>query len=280
MTVRALFQDAKRKLEAVTEDPSFEAQCLTEKFLGMNRTAMLLYGESEVKPDAEKAFCAAVEKRVQGEPLQYILGEWDFMALTLLCGEGVLIPREDTGVLVEAAAERLQGVDRPKGVDLCSGTGAVALMMAEMTGAEVAAVELFDGAFSYLEKNIARYPTLPVRAVRGDVLSKAFAESTVDELDFIVSNPPYIETEEIPTLQKEVQKEPKTALDGGEDGLVFYRAICDLWAKKLRKGGVLAVEIGETQGEAVAEMFRAAGLQDVRIHKDLGELDRAVSGIK
>ena len=119
-----------------------------------------------------------------------------------------------------------------------------------------------------------------MRAVRGDVLSKAFAESTVDELDFIVSNPPYIETEEIPTHQKEVQKEPKTALDGGEDGLVFYRAICDLWAKKLRKGGVLAVEIGETLGEAVAEMFRAAGLQDVRIHKDLGELARAVSGIK
>ncbi len=280
MTVQALFQDAKRKLEAVTEDPAFEALCLTEKFFGMGRTAMLLYGNSEVQPDAEEAFCAAVEKRVQGEPLQYILGEWDFMALTLLCGEGVLIPREDTAVLVEAAVERLQGVTAPKGMDLCSGTGAVALMMAEIIGAEVEAVELFDGAFGYLEKNIARYPALSVRAVRGDVLSETFAASAADELDFIVSNPPYIETEELPTLQEEVQKEPMTALDGGTDGLVFYRAICDLWVKKLREGGVLAVEIGETQGEAVAEMFRAAGLRDVRIHKDLGELDRAVSGIK
>lgn len=280
MTVRALFQAAKQKLETVTEDPAFEAQCLTEKFLGMNRTAMLLYGESEVQPDAEKAFCVAVEKRVLGEPLQYILGEWDFMALTLLCGEGVLIPREDTGVLVEAAVERLQGVDRPKGMDLCSGTGAVALMMAEMTGAEVAAVELFDDAFGYLEKNIARYPALSVHAVRGDVLSEDFAESVDGEFDFIVSNPPYIETQELSTLQKEVQMEPMTALDGGEDGLIFYRAICDLWVKKLHDGGVLAVEIGETQGEAVAELFHAAGLRDVRIHKDLGELDRAVSGIK
>ena len=280
MTVKALFQAAKRKLETVTEDAAFEAQCLTEKFLGMGRTAMLLYGESEVRADAENAFHAAVERRVLGEPLQYILGEWDFMALTLLCGEGVLIPREDTAVLVEAAAERLVGTAAPKGMDLCSGTGAVALMIAEMTGGKVDAVELFDGAFGYLEKNIARYPALSVRAVRGDVLSEAFAEGVADGLDFIVSNPPYIESEEIPTLQREVQREPKTALDGGKDGLVFYRAICDLWVRKLREGGVLAVEIGETQGEAVAELFRAAGLRDIRVHKDLGELDRAVSGIK
>ena len=280
MTVRTLYQNAKQALAGVTEDAAFEALCLTEKFLGMGRTAMLLYGDSTVQPDAEKTFLVAVEKRVQGEPLQYILGEWDFMALTLFCGEGVLIPREDTAVLVEAAAERLRGVKNPKGMDLCAGTGAVALMTAQMTGAKVDAVELFDAAFGYLEKNLARYPELSVRAVRGDVLSVAFAESVEDGLDFIVSNPPYIETEELPDLQKEVQKEPMTALDGGEDGLVFYRAICDLWAGKLREGGVLAVEIGETQGAAVKALFEQAGLHDVCIHRDLGDLDRAVSGIK
>ena len=280
MTVRALYNEAKKKLTDVTDDAAFEALCLTEKFFGMDRAAIFLHGETEAEENAASAFLTAVERRVSGEPLQYILGEWDFMALTLFCGEGVLIPREDTGVLVEAAVERLCGVKKPKGVDLCAGTGAVALMTARETGGDVLAVELFDGAFSYLEKNIARYPELSVRAVCGDVLSEAFAEGVEDGLDFIVSNPPYIETHELPSLQKEVQKEPMTALDGGADGLVFYRVICGVWAKKLRDGGVLAVEIGETQGEAVAELFKKAGLRDVRIHKDLGNLDRAVSGIK
>ena len=127
---------------------------------------------------------------------------------------------------------------------------------------------------------LARYPELPVTAVKGDILDKAFAETLPDGFDFIASNPPYIETSELPLLQREVQKEPKTALDGGADGLIFYRAICDIWAKKLHPNGVLAVEIGETQGQAVKVLFEAAGLRDVRIHKDLGALDRAVSGVR
>ena len=117
-------------------------------------------------------------------------------------------------------------------------------------------------------------------AVKGDILDKAFAETLPDGFDFIASNPPYIETSELPLLQREVQKEPKTAFDGGADGLIFYRAICDIWAKKLHPNGVLAVEIGETQGQAVKVLFEAAGLRDVRIHKDLGALDRAVSGVR
>ena len=96
----------------------------------------------------------------------------------------------------------------------------------------------------------------------------------------IAPTPPYIETGELPDLQREVQREPRTALDGGADGLVFYRAVCALWAEKLRSGGVLAVEIGETQGRAVSDLFEAAGLTDIRIHKDTAGLDRAVSGVR
>ena len=200
---------------------------------------------------------SALEKRKTGEPLQYLLGEWDFMSLTLFCGEGVLIPREDTAVLVEAVCKRLSKTENlPKGLDLCAGTGAVGLSIAKEA-----------------HENLARYPELPVTAVKGDMLDKAFAETLPDGFDFIASNPPYIETSELPLLQREVQKEPKTALDGGADGLIFYRAICDIWAKKLRPNGVLAVEIGETQGQAVKALFEAAGLRDVRIHKDLGALD-------
>ena len=118
------------------------------------------------------------------------------------------------------------------------------LSIAKEAHAEVTEVELYDGAFNYLNENLARYPELPVTAVKGDMLDKAFAETLPDGFDFIASNPPYIETSELPLLQREVQKEPKTALDGGADGLIFYRAICDIWAKKLHPNGVLAVEIG------------------------------------
>lgn len=279
MNVRALYNRARATLEAVTEDPAFEAMCLAEHFFGLSRSALLTHGEKEPEAEAAEAFLQAVRRRVEGEPLQYILGEWDFMALTLCCGEGVLIPRDDTAVLVEAAVQRLRGVRAPRGLDLCAGTGAVALSLAKEAGAQAAAVERFDRALSYLHKNLARYPALPVRAVRGDVLDPEFADTLPDDLDFIVSNPPYIETAELFTLQREVRREPKTALDGGADGLAFYRAICGFWAKKLRPGGVLAVEIGETQGGAVATLFRGAGAKDIRIHRDLAGLNRAVSGI-
>lgn len=280
MKIRGLYNEARRTLPEVTEDPAFEAACLTEKIFGLNRTGLLTHGDREAQAEQEAAFRLAVERRVKGEPLQYILGEWDFMALTLLCGEGVLIPREDTAVLVETVMERLGGRKKPVGLDLCAGTGAVALSLARETGAAVTAVELFDGALDYLKKNIERYPALSVRAVQGDVLSPEFAAKLPGGLDFIASNPPYIETAELPGLQREVQREPKTALDGGEDGLLFYRVITAVWSEKLRAGGVLAVEIGETQGEAVAALFAKAGLRDIRIDQDTAGLDRVVSGMK
>ena len=280
MNVRSLYDGARRALAAVSDDPAFEAVCLTQHCFGMDRAAVLTHGDRVPEARAEAEFRAAFSRRITGEPLQYILGEWDFMALTLHCGPGVLIPRDDTAVLVEAAAKRLAGVSAPRGLDLCAGTGAVGLMLAMETGAEVAAVEKFDAAFGYLRENLARYPQLAVEAVQGDVLAPAFAASVPGGFDFIVSNPPYIETGELPDLQREVQREPRTALDGGADGLVFYRAVCALWAEKLRSGGVLAVEIGETQGRAVSDLFEAAGLTDIRIHKDTAGLDRAVSGVR
>ena len=255
MNVRSLYDGARRALAAVSDDPAFEAVCLTQHFFGMDRAAVLTHGDRVSDARAEAEFRAALSRRIGGEPLQYILGEWDFMALTLHCGPGVLIPRDDTAVLVEAAAKRLAGVSVPRGLDLCAGTGAVGLML-------------------------ARYPQLAVEAVQGDVLAPAFAASVPGGFDFIVSNPPYIETGELPDLQREVQREPRTALDGGADGLVFYRAVCALWAEKLRSGGVLALEIGETQGRAVSDLFEAAGLTDIRIHKDTAGLDRAVSGVR
>ena len=115
MTVRALYNEARRALAVVTEDPAFEALCLVEKYFGLDRSGLLLHGDRAADAETEKAFQIAVEQRLSGEPLQYLLGEWDFMALTLFCGPGVLIPRDDTAVLVEAAAERLRGAKQPRG---------------------------------------------------------------------------------------------------------------------------------------------------------------------
>ena len=178
MTLGELYRAAKTALEPVTEDPTFEAACLLEHFCGANRTALLLHGDKPAESEAEQAVLSALEKRKTGEPLQYLLGEWDFMSLTLSCGEGVLIPREDTAVLVEAVCKRLSKTENlPKGLDLCAGTGAVGLSIAKEAHAEVTEVELYDGAFNYLNENLARYPELPVTAVKGDMLDKAFAET-------------------------------------------------------------------------------------------------------
>ena len=173
MTLSELYRAAKTALEPVTEDPTFEAACLLEHFCGANRTELLLHGDKPAESEAEQAVLSALEKRKTGEPLQYLLGEWDFMNLTLSCGEGVLIPREDTAVLVEAVCKRLsKTVNLPKGLDLCAGTGAVGLSIAKEAHAEVTEVELYDGAFNYLNENLARYPELPVTAVKGDMLDK------------------------------------------------------------------------------------------------------------
>ena len=201
MTLNELYRAAKTALEPVTEDPTFEAACLVEHFCGANRTELLLHGDKPAESGAEQAVLSALEKRKTGEPLQYLLGEWDFMSLTLSCGEGVLIPREDTAVLVEAVCKRLSKTENlPKGLDLCAGTGAVGLSIAKEAHAEVTEVELYDSAFNYLNENLARYPELPVTAVKGDMLDKAFAETLPDGFDFIASNPPYIETSELPLL--------------------------------------------------------------------------------
>ena len=278
MTLRALLRNTRDLLGSVTEEAEFEARCLVEHFCGLSFSAILAHGGEAAGAKAEEAVREAVERRKSGEPLQYILGSWEFMGLTLRCGPGVLIPREDTEAVVRAAAAALQGVQEPCGLDLCAGTGAIALSLVQETGAKVTAVELFDAAFSYLTENIKKHPALAVTALQGDALSAEFAGALPEGLDFIISNPPYIETGELPALQKEVQAEPKTALDGGADGLVFYRALCGIWAKKIRPGGVLAVEIGETQAEAVSALFRGAGLENIRVYQDAAGLDRAVLG--
>ena len=281
MTHRELYLKAKSVFSARDIDsPGEDSLALVKAFFGLDRSALALRGQECPAPERERDFLKAVEERAARRPLQYILGEWEFMGLSLRVGEGVLVPREDTAVLAETLAERLQGVPEPVGVDLCAGSGAVALGLCTLLPhAKLTCLELSEQAFSYLEQNLAAYPQYKICAKVGDVLRKETAESFPPQsLDFIASNPPYIPSKELSILQPEVQREPAMALDGGEDGLVFYRALCALWLPRLKPGGVLAVEIGEDQGKAVSALFASHGLTKIELRQDWAGLDRCVAG--
>lgn len=278
MTRHDWWQQATASLTAAgCEDAAFDARCLLEDIGGLPRGRMP--DDTSLADDTYARLQEALARRADGYPLQYILGEWDFLSLTLRVGEGVLIPRADTEVLCETAAKHLRGVDSPRVLDLCAGSGCVGLGIASLcAGAQVTAVELSDAAMAYLNENIARYPTLAVTAVRADVLTDAarFAE----DYDAIVSNPPYIPTADMDTLMREVQHEPRMALDGSADGLRFYRVIADVWSHRLRDGGFCAVEVGIGQADAVAALFTAAGLADVYTVNDLCGVPRVVCGFR
>lgn len=280
MTCRELYLQARRALsEAGVDSPSFDAAALAEAFLGLDRPALAVRGGESPDGERTRAFLEAVAQRAARRPLQYILGEWPFMSLTLRVGEGVLAPREDTAVLVEALARQLADVPAPKGLDLCAGSGAVGLGLCSLLpGARVACVELDGAALGYLGENIARYPQYRVTLAQANVLEPP--QGFEGGLDFIASNPPYVPSPEVPGLQPEVLNEPRLAVDGGQDGLVFYRAIVDHWLNLVKPGGLLAVETGESQGQEVSVLFAAAGLTGVQVVKDLAGLDRVVLGRK
>lgn len=282
-TLGELYKNAKAALSAAEIDTAeTDALLLMGHFFSASRAEIITHPEKKVSEQSEKSFLAAVKKRGEHYPLQYILGSWEFMGLELQTGEGVLCPREDTATLVYALAKKLS--DAPAvGVDLCAGTGAVSLGLCSLLpSVSVHALELFEDAYKYLELNLDTYAELDIQPHRADVLNKQDIEKLgLPPLDFIASNPPYIESADISHLQEEVQHEPSSALDGGTDGLDFYRAILSpLWSNKLKHGGVIGVEIGETQAEAVSSLMAAAGFSDIEVHKDMAGLDRAVTARK
>lgn len=279
MTYRQLYLQARKRLQAAgIEAPGEEAVLLCEHFFSLGRPGLAVHGDKPCPPEKEAGFLQGLNRRAAHVPMQYIWGMWPFMGLELCVGEGVLIPREDTAVLVEALARELEGMEHPHGVDLCAGTGAVGLgLCALVPSAEVDCVEFSPAALDYLRQNVGAYPQYRARALEGDILRRETAAGFAPGLDFIASNPPYIKSGVIPTLQLEVQNEPHEALDGGIDGLVFYRAIAELWAPLLRPGGLLGVEIGEDQAQAVSSIFQEAGLADITILEDWAGLPRVVT---
>ena len=230
-----------------------------------------LTAEQAAKLDALPA------RRATREPLQYLYGSWPFLDFELAVGPGVLCPRADTEVVAEAAAQMLAGVQAPKVLDLCAGTGCLGLGVKRFCPeADVTCVEKSPEAFRYLKKNaVSALKQGTARAVEGDLFTywQGLPEG---ELDLIVSNPPYLTVAEMQQLQPEVAREPAMALEAGEDGLVFYRALAEHYQNALRPGGALALEIGWQQREAVTALLAANGWVDIACRKDYGGNDRCI----
>ncbi len=277
MNAFQLLKHAEKLLDnAGIEFSSFEARCLAQKVLKINRTAFIADGDREVPDEKLTELDGLVQRRINREPLQYILGSCSFFGYDFIVGEGVLIPRDDTEVVVNLCLDFLKSRESKKTLDLCAGSGAISVALQKAAGADVTGIEKSDEAFEYFKKNIALNHS-GVKAVKGDIFEcrNSFED---EKFDLIVSNPPYIKTEDIPALQAEVQSEPKAALDGGADGFDFYREIVNHWSAKLKPGGALAFELGEEQAHCVCELMKSRGYDNIKIAPDLGGIQRAIIG--
>ena len=257
-----------------TEDNSFEALCLFEDILGYTKEQIYLSGIEADEVQISK-INDAVLRRKNGEPLQYILGKWDFYDMTFSVGEGVLIPRPETEMLVDFALEKLKNIPNPVVFDLCSGSGCVGLSVAKhRPDATVFLLEKERNALRYLLKNKVDSGLENVTVIFDDLFTVDL--SLFPEADLILSNPPYINSDEIATLQKEVLFEPSTALDGGKDGLVFYRCLAERWRDKVKKNGFMAFECGEEQSKAIINIFNDKFVESNVIF-DFNNIDRIVT---
>lgn len=273
-------REALRAVRAALEtagvpDAAFDARELYR--LAVGRDPRL--DNTPLHPESAAVLSALTARRAAREPLQYILGQWDFLDFTLEVGPGVLCPRADTEVVCEAAVELLQKAEIPEPVvlDLCAGTGCLGLGVKRFVpGARVTCWEKSPEALPYLRRNAANALRGADVAVReGDVLT-GWQDLPPESVDLIVSNPPYLTGAEMRELMPETAREPAMALDGGADGLAFYRCLTGPWKNVLRPGGWLVLEIGYEQRQAVLDLGTQNGWVNGSCRQDYGGNDRAV----
>jgi len=273
MTIREALASAEAMLkEAGVPDPYIDAEWMLESVSGLDRMQMKWNQETELTPEQEQRFSSLLLSRANREPVQYLLGEQNFYGLRFRVTPDVLIPRQETEELCEWGLKFLKKHPAPHVLDLCTGSGAIAVTISrKCLRAQVTASDLSEGALRVAQKN-ALSNGASVRFLQGDLWEPLCGMT----FDLILSNPPYIPTQDCETLQPEVMREPRMALDGGKDGLDFYRRIADGAGEHLNPGGMIAVELGVGEAEDVAELFRRAGLADVEIRKDLYGVERMV----
>ncbi len=254
-------------------DAAKEAETILSSLAGIDRVS-LYRDDPEIPDDIVDKIRLAVKRRSNREPLQYILGSVEFFGLKFGVGPGVLIPRPETEILVQASIEELNGVPSPLVLDLFTGSGCIAIAVAKnLPAASVTGTDISPSALSYAKENAALNKVNNLAFLEGPLFGP------VDGMvfDAILSNPPYVRTSEIEGLEPEVKDyEPMAALDGGPDGFHFYRLILADIGRSLRTGGLGLFEIGMGQTDGIVRIARASGLETIRVVKDLSGIDRVM----
>ncbi len=262
-----------KELKGVCDNPRLEAELLLAHCFKINRTALFLRREEEISKEQLERFLEFVNMRKSHIPYQYIVKKQYFMGLEFFVDENVLIPRPETEILVEEALKRLKRGDVV--LDIGTGSGAIAVSIAKyFPDCTVYAVDISKKAIEIAKHNAKKQGVLDrIFFIESDLFCNLPPNL---KFDFIVSNPPYIKKREIELLQEEVKKEPIVALDGGEDGLFFYKKIIREAPFYIKSGGKIGFEIGYSQKEEVTTLLEESGFKDVEIIKDLAGIDRVI----
>ncbi len=274
MNIEELIKTGSKILsENNIENPINVCRILLTKFMNKSKEYLIIHTEKIVDKDIEKKYVEGINKIAKGCPLQYIIHIQEFMKLNFYVNKSVLIPRQDTEILVEEVLNLMKKKPSSKVLDLCTGSGAIGISIAKyFPGAKVTLSDISNVALKIAEKN-AINNNVNVEIIK----SNLFKNLQDTKFDLIVSNPPYIETDVISTLDVQVQKEPIIALDGGKDGLDFYKKIIKEAYKHLNKNGILAFEIGYNQKEKVINLLEEAQVyNDIYSKKDLSGNDRII----
>ena len=280
-TYNNLYLDLRTELRrAGDEEATQSARELVCAAAAKTREELVRDGSLYASPEVEQSARELVKRHLAGEPVAYLIGEWEFYGLPLDISESVLIPRPDTEVLVDRALAYLKTVAEPRVLDLCAGSGCIGLALAKNAPeSHVVLGELDEGALRICRQNIRRND-LTGRVVSLQLDAREKPPAHLGEFDCIVSNPPYIPDGDIAELDASVRDyEPHLALRGGTDGLDFYRAIARHWTAALRVGGRLLFEVGIGQADEVLRIMRSVGFGDLEITPDLNGIPRVVEGV-
>jgi release factor glutamine methyltransferase len=280
ITYNNLYLDIRQQLKKAGIDAAtLEARELVCFGTGKTRDELARDGGLYASPELERQVRSLVDRHLAGEPVAYLIGEWEFYGLPLDISTDVLIPRPDTEVLVDQALEYIKPLGECRVLDLCAGSGCIGLAVASQAlQSRVVLGEYYDGPLKICRQNIRRNG-LSGRVVPMQVDALGEPSRALGEFNCIISNPPYIPHADIETLDVSVKDyEPVTALNGGEDGLDFYRNISAKWKDALVPGGKMFFEVGIGQADSVLRIMRAEGFGDIQVIKDLAGIPRVVFG--
>ena len=281
-TYNNLYLDLRTELKrAGDEEATQSARELVCSAAGKTREEFVRDGSLYASPEVERAARRLVQRHLAGEPVAYLIGEWEFYGLPLDISPAVLIPRPDTEVLATKLIDAARSAGPCRILDLCAGSGCIGLAAAaNLPNARVLLGELDDEALKVCRQNIRR-SNLTGRVTSMKLDAREKPTRSLGEFQFLVSNPPYIPSADIGTLDASVREhEPRLALDGGVDGLDFYRAICEKWRDALCESGMLFFEVGIGQADQVLRIMRSNGFGDIQIVKDLNNIPRVVYGTR